>query len=417
MRIGLFTDMYLPSINGITYVVDITRHQLEALGHEVFIFCPADSVRKYKDEDDHIIRFMGLKGAFFDDYKLSIFFPPRQLRKIREMELDVIQFFTPGQVGLMGVYAAEKTGAVLISQHSTDLAQYIRLYPAVVPGLLMLAMTLPMTFKFQGKDVRELMKIYRPRRVADWGQDIVEKLMAMVYSRCDAVIALSAKSKKQLDVLQREYEFQTYLIPTGVDALPIASDEAKTTFRQEYGIAGDDEVMMYVGRINPEKNLGILIPSLKQLLKTRPKARLVYVGGGEFEPQLRSEIAAADVESRVTLTGPLPRESLSVAYQSAEVFVFPSLTDTQGLVLHEAAQAGCPIVLTDGDVSEVAIEGRNSLVAENDPEDIARCVEAIFEDDVLRRKFGEASKRIAGTFTERQQTEKLQTLYRDTLRR
>lgn len=416
MRIGLFTDTYRPSINGIVYVVDITRRHLEALGHEVFIFCPADSVRNYKDDDDHIIRFMGVKGAFFDDYNLSLFFPPRQLKKIRDMELDVIQFFTPGQVGLMGVYAANKTGAVLISQHSTDLAQYIRLYPAVVPGLLMLAMTLPLTFKFEGKDVRGLMKIYRPRRVADWGQSIVEKLMAMVYSRCDAVIALSAKSKKQLDALQGEYTFQTYLIPTGVDGLPAVSEAERATFRTKYGIADDDEVMMYVGRINPEKNLGVLVPSLKQLLQTRPKARLVYVGGGEFEPELRKIIAEVGVGERVTMTGALPRETLNVAYQSAEVFVFPSMTDTQGLVLHEAAQAGCPIVLIDGDVSEVAIEGRNALISENDPIDIARQVEIIFENDKLRHVFGEASKRIAGTFTERQQTEKLQALYRHALR-
>jgi len=416
MRIGLFTDTYRPSINGIVYVVDITRRHLEALGHEVFIFCPSDSVRNYKDDDDHIIRFMGVKGAFFDDYNLSLFFPPRQLKKIREMELDVIQFFTPGQVGLMGVYAANKTGAVLISQHSTDLAQYIRLYPAVVPGLLMLALSLPLTFKFEGKDVKELMKIYRPRRVADWGQNIVEKLMAMVYSRCDAVIALSAKSKHQLDALQGEYTFQTYLIPTGVDPLPAISEADKKAFRAKHGIGEDDEVMMYVGRINPEKNLAILVPALKQLLTTRPKARLVYVGSGEFESELRQEIANYGMVDHVTMTGALPRETLNMAYQSADVFVFPSLTDTQGLVLHEAAQAGCPIVLSDGDVSEVAIEGRNALISQNDPIDIARQVEIILENDKLRHVFGEASKRIAGTFTERQQTEKLQALYRHALR-
>ena len=73
MRIGLFTDTYRPSINGIVYVVDITRRHLEAMGHEVFIFCPNDSVllsRGDQPDDDHIIRFRSMKGVFFDDYNL-----------------------------------------------------------------------------------------------------------------------------------------------------------------------------------------------------------------------------------------------------------------------------------------------------------------------------------------------------------
>lgn len=80
MRIGLFTDTYRPSINGIVFVVESLKRELEARGHEVYVFCPAKSMRPNKqvelEEDGSIIRFRSVKGMFFDDYDTSVFFPP-----------------------------------------------------------------------------------------------------------------------------------------------------------------------------------------------------------------------------------------------------------------------------------------------------------------------------------------------------
>lgn len=411
MRIGLFTDTYQPSINGIVYVVDITRRRLEELGHEVYIFCPADTVLRYKDDDDHIIRFPGVKGAFFDDYNLSLFFPPRLVRRIRDLDLDVIHFFTPGQIGLMGIYAANKLDIKLVAQHSTDLAQYIRLYPAVVPGLLLLGLTLPLTFRFDGKDVKELLKIYRPKKAGEWGQAIVESLMAMVYSRCDAVIALSEKSVKQLKAIQQEYQFAVELMPTGVDALPVTSVSERAKWRTQHGIASDDKIVLYVGRIAPEKNLALLVEATERLVSAEPQVRLVYVGGGEFEKELHMLAEKSSAHAHITFTGPMPRNELNKAYQSAEVFVFPSLTDTQGLVLHEAALAGCPIVLCDPSVSEVAVQGDNAYAAEPTATSVAEAVGCIIHDEQERARCSAASLKLAHQFTETKQTKKLSDFY------
>ncbi|MFI5212756.1 MAG: glycosyltransferase [Candidatus Saccharimonadales bacterium] len=414
MRIGLFTDTYRPSINGIVYVVDITRKHLEAMGHEVFIFCPAEGVRldRDTDDDDHIIRFRSMKGMFFDDYNLSLFFPAVELRRIKEMDLDVIQFFTPSQVGLMGVYAAQRTGAILVAQHSTDLSQYIKHYPAVVPGLLMIALTLPMTFRFHGKDVREVMRLYKPRRVvADWGQDIVESLIAMMYSRCDAVIALSKKSKDQLESWRGDYWYDVACIPTGINALKKPTTQQIREFKSQFGIAESDEVILYAGRLSAEKNLAILIPMIKKVLAKRPHARLLYVGDFEYRETLEQLAYESGVGDRITFTGALPREDLGVAYGSAEIFVFPSLTDTQGLVLHEAAHAGLPFVLIDRDVSEVVHEGENGYVARNTAASLASCVLQLLDDDVTRRAFGEHSKLLARLYGEFSQTKKMEQIY------
>ncbi|HET8884161.1 MAG TPA: glycosyltransferase [Candidatus Saccharimonadales bacterium] len=419
MRIGLFTDTYRPSINGIVYVVDITRRHLESMGHEVFIFCPGEGVRRDWDEsdDDHIIRFRSMKGVFFDDYNLSLFFPAVELRRIKELELDVIQFFTPSQVGLMGVYAAQKTGAILVAQHSTDLSQYIKHYPAVVPGLLMIALTLPMTFRFRGQDIREMMRLYKPRRVvADWGQDIVECVIAMIYSRCDAVIALSLKSRKQLESWRSEYWYDVTTIPTGINALKKPTAAQINKFKAEYGIAKRDEVILYAGRLSAEKNLDILIPMIKKILRDRPNARLLYVGNFEYRETLEQLAHDSGVGDRITFTGALPRENLGVAYASATVFVFPSLTDTQGLVLHEAAHAGLPFVLVDRYVSEVVRDCENGFVARNSPTSLASHVTNLLKNKKLRDQFGERSKQLARSYGEYTQTKKLEQIYQSAMR-
>jgi glycosyltransferase involved in cell wall biosynthesis len=415
MRIGLFTDTYRPSVNGIVYVIDITRKQLEAMGHEVYIFCPADGVRLHAvDEDDsHIIRFRSMKNAFFDDYNLSLIFPAAELRRIKKLKLDIVQFFTPSFVGLMGVYVAQKTDAVLIAQHSTDLAHYIKHYPAVIPAIIVGAgVVLPSTFRFRGHDVRELIKIYKPRRlVADWGQEVIESLITMIYSRCDAVIALSAKSQKQLESWRGEYRYDVTVIPTGVDALPKASVSKVAKFKAKYDIAVDDEVVLYAGRLSAEKNLDILIPTIKKVLSERPKARLLYVGDFEYRAVLEQAAIDSGVSDRITFTGSLPRSYLGVVYASASLFVFPSLTDTQGLVVHEAAHAGLPFVILDKYVTEVVRDGENGFVARNNAKSMAEAIVKILSDDKLRQRFGEESKRLASQYSELTQTKKLEQLY------
>lgn len=183
MRVGLFTDTYRPSINGIVFVVESLKRELEALGHEVYVFCPAKSMNPAKqaellneDPDSHIIRFRSIKGAFFDDYDTSVFFPPAVQRRIKELELDIVHIFTPSQIGLVGVSAAHKQQIPLVIQHCTDMYEFAEHYPAVLPGILTLAgVVLPLSIKLRGRDLFELVKLYRPRSITKWNRAIIER--------------------------------------------------------------------------------------------------------------------------------------------------------------------------------------------------------------------------------------------------
>ena len=420
MRIGLFTDTYRPSINGIVFVVESLKKHLEEQGHEVYIFCPGSSIRPGRhadefDEDEHVIRFPSIKGAFYDDYDMSLFFPPRVLSRIKALDLDVIHFFTPSQVGMMGVYASYKCGIPLVAQHCTDLREYVEHYrdAMLLPGLLALIALVPFTIKVNGKDIRELVKMYLPRRErVQWNIDIVERVLTIIYSKCDAVIALSRKSKTQLESWQtNEHHYEVTLMPNGVDRLKPPTDKQLTDFRELFGIGPKDEVFGFVGRLGAEKNLAVLIPAFEEVVVARPRARLLFVGDFEYRATLEEMARNTNYPDRITFTGAIQRERLGVAYAAMNVFTFPSLTDTQGWAVHEAAMAGLPLVLIDREVSEVIDPGVSGEYADNNSESVAKRVIDLLSHPKRRAEYGLASQRLARRYTEKRQVSKLVKLY------
>ena len=429
MKIGLFTDSYRPATNGIVYVVDITRRELEALGHEVYVFAPAANLRNHVTEEDRddprVIHFPAIKGVGFSESQLSLFFPPRILKKIRELKLDVLYFLTTGQVGAMAAYAARKTNAVLVGQHSTDVYEYAKNYPLMTAVALPLpSMILPMALELTAEQKKLLAKAYVPpvsrssRASQTLPTNVIGASISILYNACDATIALSRKSAKQLTMLadKSQQQLAIEVIPTGVDALPMADKATVKAFRDKMGLHDNDEVVLYVGRLGEEKNLAMLIPMMEKLIRKRPNAKLVFVGDFDFRAKLEELAASSRAAGKVLFAGRLPRQQLSMAYQAAEAFVFPSLTDTQGLVIQEAAHTGLPLVLCDPDLSECFRDGENGFLAKNTPRDVANKLAMILADDKLRAQFRARSKQLAESLSERTQTEKLVALFRRVLK-
>lgn len=421
MRIGLFSDTYRPTINGITYVVDTLKSELEALGHEVYVFCPARTLRPNRNtlgldlEDGRIVRLPSFPSGFFDDFDITLYFPPTVLKQIRDMELDIIHIFTPSQVGLLGINAAVRYDVPLVVQHCTDLYEFSENYPNVLPGVLALVgIIFPISMKLQSKDIKEIIKLHRPRtRVRKWNHDIISRAVTILYSKADAAIALSRKSFKQLKGWQGgEYPYDVTLLPNGVDALPKPSDAVLESFRSTWGLTKKDEVFGFVGRLGEEKNLAVLIKAFDRIGRERPNAKLLFVGDFEYRKVLEDMAARSKYPDRIIFTGFMPREELGVAYAALNVFVFPSLKDTQGWVLHEAAHAGLPIVLLDRELSEVMLDGESGYFAKNNATDIARKVVELLRSPTKRERFGSRSRELAQGYTQKKQTKKLETLYR-----
>jgi 1,2-diacylglycerol 3-alpha-glucosyltransferase len=412
MRIGFFTDSYPPVTDGISYSTLTFRKHLEDMGHEVFVLAPAPGFR-YKERDPHIIRVPAFKGLFYDSYLTSVFFPPVILAKIKRLKLDIVHYHTPGQVGLMGVYYALQNRKPLISTYHTDLYQYVLHYPQVLPGSLALTLIAPMITRGGIQDVRKAFESARPARSVDaWNQKVVMKMITLLHNHCDRVIAPSRKIDAQL--LSWGTKTPIRILPTGVDRIPATPDEI-ATFRRRFHLRLSDQMILYVGRLGSEKNLDMLIEAFSHLAPNHPNLKLMMIGDYGYRVKLEEHSRQLGLEDRIIFTGYLAHERLGAAYAVADVLAFPSRTDTQGLVVHEAACAGLPIIMTDPDVTEVVREGVNGFFAKNSPRDFAKKLDVLLKDPTLRAGMGAASQKIAATYSGRHQTEKLIRMYETVL--
>lgn len=406
MRIGLFTDSYLHtgSTNGIMYVVETMRQSLSELGHEVYVVAPKTGIARPKFEEN-ILWIPALQGIFFNEQLTSIFFPPLQLRTIAKLELDVIIIFTPGQIGLLGANSAVQQNIPLVSQYCTDLSEYIERYPTAIIGAVALGMTSPFVLKLSTREMAAAMRSFVTKdQDVGFRQHIVEKLLAALHSRCAALIAVSDKTAQDLARWNPDAHIVT--IPTGVDALPLHTEEAKS-FREHHTIPEDAKVLLYVGRLAKEKNLELLIDAFDGVAMQEPDVYLALVGNFAYRKQLEQRAAGSIFADRIIFTGAYPREQLGAIYEAGDIFLFPSITDTQALVINEAAHASLPFVWVDNGLNQVLIDGKTGLHADNTPEDFADKIQELLHDDKRRTQYGTESCKQAQKLQARPQAKKV----------
>lgn len=406
MRIGLFTDSYHPSTNGITVVVDIMRENLEKLGHEVYIVAPASSLKWWKFNERHVIRFPAIRGLFFDEFLTSVFFPPKQLRAIRRLQLDRIIIFTPAQIGLMGAYAAITEGIPLISQYSTDLTEYVERYPAVMPGVVALYTTMPFALKSRARDVLKVTKqlALKSDDSLSWKSYSIQTTLTYLHNRCDAVVSVSPKVTKSLKSWGVTSPIHT--IPTGVSIGKVNTSRIEA-LRKKYKIQSDETVLLSLGRVAKEKNIDVIIDALPFVLEYNSKVRLMIVGDFSYRAVLEEKVKSMGLEKRVIFTGRVAMKDRWDMYALADIFCFPSLTDTQALVVNEAALMGLPIVWCDEGVNQVLVDGKTGIKSSNTPSSYAKGLLDLIQNKQLRNTYGKNAKKLALSYTEENQTKKL----------
>jgi glycosyltransferase involved in cell wall biosynthesis len=386
---------------------------MEKLGHEVYIYCPDEklvSTTRRRSEDSHIIRLPSIPTSAQDGPRTSLFFPDMILKKIKEQQLDAVVFFTPTTLGMMALYTAKKTDAVLIAQHSSDLHRMMDFYPKQIkPTLILASFIVPLATKMNKLKMKQLAKIYVPdvKSPDKWSKRTLDTLLSVVYSSCDAVIAVSQKSRRQINGFTKGTGADVRVIPTGVDPLPKPSAARIRQLKKQFDISDQDEIITYFGRVAEEKDLKFLFPVLERVLKKRPNAKLMLCGDNEYRQELEEIAAESSAAQRIIFTGRYKRQDLSALAALAKIYAFPSTFDTQGLTLHEAALCGLPIVMIDGAVTEVVKNGVNGFIVRHSYNDFAAKIIRILSDQKLQQKFSQNGLEIAKQFTEIGQTQKM----------
>jgi 1,2-diacylglycerol 3-alpha-glucosyltransferase len=344
LKILFVSDVYFPRINGVSTSIFTFVTQMQALGHTVHLIAPA--YQDHHDEADWIKRIPARSIYFDPEDKLMKYGEALKLLPDLMLEqYDVVHIHTPFVAHYMGLKIAKSLNVPVVETYHTFFEDYLHHY---LPWL--------------------------PQTIARGLARTISK------KQCNAVDAIIAPSKPMLDVL-RSYGINVpaQVIPTGLQDKSFEPADGNA-FRAKYGIPLNKPMLLYVGRVAFEKNIDFLLGMAKVLSDERPDILLVVTGEGPAEKSLHQLAKSLNLQKNIQFIGYLDRETeLNACYQAADVFVFASKSETQGLVLLEAMAQGTPVVaIAELGTASILIEGEGSLIAtENTTEFASRVLQLL----------------------------------------
>jgi 1,2-diacylglycerol 3-alpha-glucosyltransferase len=322
LRIALFTECYRPIQNGVVAAVDALSGALRARGHEVLCITP--TMPGYREADMSVVRVPSLPLPTSTAYRLTLPLLPR--RAVERMPRpSIVHAHSVFVTGWMGMRAARRFRTPLVFTYHTRLEDYVHYVP------------------FEARMTRSA-AVGLTRAYANVADAVIVPTPAMeTHLRAIGVTS-------RIDV-----------VPSGIDVGFFAGGRRREDVRARFGVAPGETMVLMVGRLAKEKNLELALAAFAAL--RMPAAKLVIVGDGPEREHLAASAARAGIAQSAHFAGELPRAELPDAYGSADVFLFTSRSETQGLVLAEALAAGLPVVAVDAPQTRDVLGDAGSVVA------------------------------------------------------
>lgn len=366
MRIALFTETFLPKVDGIVTRLRHTVEQLQKQGDQVLVVCPDGGLREHKGAK--IYGVSGIPLPLYPELKLAI--PRPSIRRVLEkFQPDLIHVVNPAVLGVGGIYYAKVMNIPLIASYHTHLPQYLQHYNlAAFEGILW-----------------ELLKLAHNQASLN------------LCTSTAMVEELTNHGIERVDLWQR-----------GVDTDMFQPHLASRQMRSRLsGGFPEAPLLLYVGRVSAEKQ----IEEIKPVLEAIPEARLAIVGDGPNRLALEEYFSG----TATNFVGYLQGLELASAYASADAFVFPSRTETLGLVLLEAMAAGCPVVAArSGGIPDIVTDGVNGYLFDpTDAEGAITATKRLLETQGEREKMRENARKEAERWGWAAATRQLRRFYQE----
>lgn len=339
MRIAIVTETFLPKIDGIVTMVTKTVETLQARGDEVLIFAPSGGPAELHGAE--VVSLPSIPFPFYPELKIAA--PRASMRKhLEAFKPDVFHLFEPSLLGIGGIYYGKVLHIPIVISYHTNLPAYLHYYKL---GF------------FQGPT---------------W------KLMRERHLRADLNLCTSTP---MMDELRSHGIDRLALWERAVDAQQFHPSKCSAEMRKILsGGEPQKPLLLYVGRLSAEKDVG----SLREALRAMPEARLAIVGDGPSRHELEKHFRGTPTY----FAGYMRGEPLAQAYASADVFVMPSKTETLGLVLMEAMAAGCPVVACNaGGIPDAVEDGVTGFLFEAaDRHGLVNAIQRVLDNPDERNK-------------------------------
>lgn len=377
MRIAIFTNTYRPTVSGVVQSIALFRQGLMGAGHEVFIFTP--EYEDYEDEEPYIFRFPALDLP--DELDLSLAIPLKTpiSPTIRGIKAALIHSQHPFVMGSLAAAFAHDLNLPLVFTFHTRYDEYAQRYVPIAPQL---------------------------------AEVVTEKLVERYLQKCTHIIAPTPSTR---EFILREYapDAPVTVVPTPVD-LDEYHNLAPERIRSAIGLE-KAEILLYTGRLAKEKGLDFLLRAFAQIAPKHAPAMLLLVGKGPYQQDLANMARKLGLERRIIFAGAIPHHQIPHYAAAADLFVFSSTTETQGVVLIEAMAAGTPVVAVKAPgPGDILAEGGGLLVPPQE-ETFAEAVLGLLEDRPRRLALGEQAAQVARRYSLPATTERLLSVYRDAL--
>lgn len=407
LKVAQFTDNYGPGSNGLMFAVQQLEGNLLDAGDEVVVVAPAA-----KGPNPHHGR-LGRTELRLPSVRVPKM-PTRvangrhfeaTIDRIEALRPDVIHVHGFGPVGALSTWVARRLDIPMLLTWHTDFDAYADHYSAVLPLLTGVVKAFARFTKGELVDSQDL-KLAEVR-YEDRGRSTA-LLLGVCQKMLETAALVTTPSPKTADRCRLiSSNANIRVVPNGVDPLP----SGPPPFPHPAG-----PLVLYAGRIAPEKDIPLLANAFTLVHAQRPDARLCIVGDWQRYPQIKRVLAAGRDAGRIILPGEQKRDALGAYYAMADVFAFPSQTDTQALVLHEAALAGLPIVSVDHELQLVIEPGVNGEITRPTAASLAAGLLRVInrlEDEDWMRNASRRSVELASQWTIESQAKAMLQIYAD----
>ena len=380
MRVLFISDVYFPRVNGVSTSIRTFREDLAHCGIDTLLVAPRYGAAGADAAEEPGVLRVAAAGVPGDpeDRRMSWRALLRALDALPHGAFELVHIHTPFIAHYAGVRCALRARVPSLATYHTFFEEYLHHYLPLMP------------------------------RAAS-------RFLARSFTRsqCAAVRALIAPSEPMRTVLEA-YGVRTpiHVLPTGLPPDRFRSGDGQA-FRLRAGIDLRRQLLTYIGRVAHEKNIGFLLQVFREVLQSVPDALLVIAGEGPARSALRAEVAALGLDACVHFAGYLERESaLLDCYAAADVFVFASRTETQGLVLLEAMAQGIPIVSTAELGTRSVLPGSGALIVPEERAAFAAAVVRVLREPGLRAEMAERGRAHARSWSSAAMARRLAEIYR-----
>jgi 1,2-diacylglycerol 3-alpha-glucosyltransferase len=381
-RVGIFSACYKPTLNGVVVSIETFRTELEKRGWQVYIFAPqTPGYHETEQDSTKVFRYPSLIWPGQKNYPLAIpVLAPEVTQKAKALGLNIIHTQHMFTMGNLGLKLGRDLDIPVVYTYHTLIAEYIHYVPLFSQA----------------------------------ARAVIISLSRKYCNKCDQIVTPSSPMKKKL----RGYGVNSPIevIPTGVDISDFNNPFSRSELETKWHLPQGKKILLYVSRIAKEKNLDFLFEAIKILASRREDFHLLMIGGGPELSHYQNLVRQWNLSSFVTFAGMQPKKDTNRFYGACDIFVFPSITETQGIVITEAMAAGIPAVAVNimGPI-DIIDDGQDGFLTPLKSNLFAQRIEKLLDDEKLRYRLGNQARINSQKFSVEACTDKLEEIYEKTI--